>query len=111
MKRSGMKKTGMERSIKRLLMGCLSAIALTAAVVAAPSGANALDRRDVIGGMSAAEVMGAPYYPAYGYGVYSGAAAPVAYGAPLGPPPGCAIRHQRVWDGYRWTSRKLRICH
>lgn len=97
--------------MNRSLTGFLGAVALTAAVVAVPADANALDRRDIIGGMSAAAVMGAPYDSGYGYGVYPGAAAPVYYGPPLGPPPGCVIRQQRVWDGYRWYWRKLRICH
>jgi hypothetical protein len=92
MKRSGM---------SRLLTRCLGLIALTVTLAAAPVDANALDRRDVIGGMSANAVMGIPdHYPA-----------PAYYAAPLGPPPGCVIRQQRVWDGYRWRWRKLRICH
>ena len=97
--------------MKRSVIGCVGAIAFGTAVVAASTAANAVDRRAVIGGMSAAVVMGAPYVSAYGYGSYPGAAAPVYYGPPLGPPPGCVIRQQRVWDGYRWRWHKLRICH
>jgi hypothetical protein len=100
--------------MKRSVMGCIGAVAFGAAVVATSTGAEASDRRTVaagvIGGMSAAAVMGAPYYPFYG-NYYPSYPAPVYY-APLdGPPPGCVIRRQRVWDGHRWNWRKLRICH
>lgn len=86
--------------MKRSVAGFVGTIVLGAAVLAGLTEANAVDRRGLIGGMSAAEVMGVPYYPA-----------PVHYEPPAGPPPGCAIRRQRVWDGYRWHWRKLRICH
>lgn len=97
-----MKRSAMSRPfMNRLVAGFLGAITLVAAVAVVSVDANALDRRHVIGGMSANEVMGIPdHYPA-----------PAYYAAPLGPPPGCVIRQQRVWDGYRWRWRKLRICH
>ena len=114
MKRSGMNRTSMKRSFA----ACLGALTLTAAIAAGPTDANAVDGRalasGVIGGMSAGAVMGAPYYPAYpsyGQNFYPSYPAPVYYVPPLGPPPGCVIRQQRVWDGYRWRWRKLRICH
>jgi hypothetical protein len=98
-----MKRSSMNRSV----FGFLGAIALTAAVTAVPTDANALDRRDIIGGMSAAAVMGVPYDRSYGS--YPGD--PVYYVRPDGPPPGCVIRRQRVWDGYGWRMQKLRVCH
>jgi hypothetical protein len=91
---------------------CLVAIiAFGAAAFGGQNDAAASDyrRSGLIGGMSAAEVMGVPY--GYGYGYYPGYAASAQY-APLdGPPPGCVIRRQRMWDGYGWRWRKLRICH
>lgn len=98
-----------EMDMKRSVAGC--ALALTVAVLVAPTQVEA--RRGswytahVIGGMSANEILGGSY-PYYGY-----LAAPANYGGPalMGPPPGCVIRQQRVWTGYRWTWRKLRICH
>jgi hypothetical protein len=92
--------------MKRSVIAGLSAIALGLAIASAPTQAEA--RRNIIGGMSAAEVVGAPYY---GYGYYPGDPALYPTPAAFGPPPGCVIRNQKVWIGYRWTWRKLRICH
>jgi hypothetical protein len=90
--------------MKRSVIGC---VAIALAVFAGATEANAGSGRawGIIGGMSASEVMGGPYYGAYGY------PAAAAYVRPLGPPPGCVIRQQRMWDGYGWRWRKLRICH
>ncbi len=96
---------------KRSVLGCIGAVVFGAAVAMTLTGAQAHDGRvrsyGLIGGMSAAEVMGAPYYSAYGYNY----AAPAYYAPPDGPPPGCVIRNQRLWDGYAWRWRKLRVCH
>jgi hypothetical protein len=105
----------MNRSvIERSVTGFVGAIALGAAVVAAVTPAEASGRRTVaagiIGGMSAAEVMGGPYYPSYG-SYYPSYPAPVYFVPPDGPPPGCVIRNQRVWNGDGWRWRKLRVCH
>lgn len=104
----------MKRSVTGLLGGIALAAAVSgAAVLAGLTEANASDRTvaaGIIGGMSAAAVVGAPYYPSYG-NYYPSYPAPVYYVPPDGPPPGCVIRGQRAWDGYRWTWRKLRICH
>lgn len=99
--------------MKRSVAGFVGSIVFGAAVLAGPNEASASYRgaAGIIGGMSAAAVMGAPYYPAYGYNYYPSYPAPVYFVPPDGPPPGCAIRQQRVWDGYRWRWRKLRICH
>lgn len=94
--------------MKRPVIAGLSVIALALAFATVP--AQAQTRRDIIGGMSAAEIVGAPYY-GYGYGYYPGYPAYYASPAAFGPPPGCVIRNQKVWLGYRWTWRKLRICH
>lgn len=110
----------MKRAVmKRSVFGCLSVAALVAAIVAVPSEVDARNygrayAAGIIGGMSAGAILGTPYYPGYGYGYYPGYVgypAPVYHVAPLGPPPGCVIRRQKAWDGYRWHWRKLRICH
>jgi hypothetical protein len=96
--------------MNRSVAAFVAVIAFGATALTGLSEASASDyrRTGLIGGMSAAEVMGAP---AYGYGYYAGYTAP-AYYAPLdGPPPGCVIRRQRLWDGYGWRWQKLRICH
>ena len=41
--------------------------------------------------------------PAYGGPVYVEGAPP--------PPRGCYWRHRRVWDGYEWVIRPVRICY
>lgn len=90
---------------------CLTvALGVAALVVVALAGSTKAEAgrwrgSGIIGGMSAAEVMGWPYgrvdpYPAA-----------ASYVRPLGPPPGCVIWQQRVWDGYRRNWRKLRVCH
>lgn len=103
--------------MKRSVTAFAGAAALAAAVLAGPAAAEASDRAlaaGIIGGMSAGAILGNPYYPGYGYGYYPGYVgypAPVYRVPPLGPPPGCVIKQQKVWDGYRWRWRKLRICH
>ena len=49
--------------------------------------------------------VGYGYGPGYGY---YGAPAPAYYGA-YGP--GCTIQRQRVWDGYGWVIRRVRVCY
>lgn len=96
--------------MNRSVTAFVAVVAFGAAGLSGLTEASAYDyrRTGLIGGMSAAEVMGAP---AYGYGYYAGYPAPAHY-APLdGPPPGCVIRRQRLWDGYGWRWQKLRICH
>lgn len=97
----------MKRSVTGFVGGIVVGSAVMgAAVWAGLTEANAVDRRGLIGGMSASEVVGAPYY-----GYDAGHPAPVYYASPGGPPPGCVIRRQRVWTGYYWIWRKLRVCH
>jgi hypothetical protein len=98
----------MKRSVvKRFAAGIGAAMAF-AALVTVTTQANAASGRGLIGGMSAAEVMGWP-------DGYAGPAvdypATASYVRPLGPPPGCVVRQQRIWEGYYWRWRKLRICH
>lgn len=96
--------------------------AIAAAVVIAPSIADAHDNRTwrarsmswgIIGGLSANAIVGG-YYPEYvGYpGVaYYPAPLPVASAAPTYPPPGCVIRQQPVPRGNGWSMRKIRVCY
>jgi hypothetical protein len=98
--------------MNRSITGFVAVIALGSAVLAGLAEAKADYRRGgLLGGMSAAEVMGGAYSPGYGYWYGSGDPAPVDYRNPGGPPPGCIIRRQRMWDGYGWRWHKLRICH
>jgi hypothetical protein len=108
--------------MRKSVTGCLSALALVAMLMAAPTQADARNNRalaaGVIGGLSANAILGGyPYYgsdPGFAYGYYPrypGYPAPVYYVPPLGPPPGCVIRQQKVWSGDGWRWRKLRICH
>ena len=110
-----MGRSSLRRSVSGCAWGLASAVALAVAAFAGSAEARNVDGRalasGVIGGMSAGAIMGAPYYPAYGQGFYPSYPAPVYYVPPAGPPPGCVIRQQRVWDGYRWRWQKLRICH
>lgn len=59
----------------------------------------------VIGGLTAGAIIGGamagPYY--YGGGPYYAAGPYAAYG-------GCGWRRERVWDGYGWVIRRVRVC-
>lgn len=94
----------------------ISYVGTLVVVMALGAWATAADARGgraagLIGGMSASEVLGGPYDRYGGFGAYPDYPATAAYVRPLGPPPGCVIRQQRLWDGYGWRWRKLRICH
>ena len=108
----------------------VAAAALVAAATIAPDPAEA--RRGHRGGAIAAGVIGGiaagaiiagagrhygygPYYGGYGggygygpgYGYGGGYYAPAYYD--YGP--GCVIRRQRVWDGYGYRIRRVRVCY
>jgi hypothetical protein len=94
---------------KKILIATAAAAALTIASVAAPEQAQARHGRNgaLIGGLAAGALLGAavangPYY-AYGPGPYYGAG-PGYYG------PGCYWHRERVWTGYGWRSRRVRVC-
>lgn len=111
---------------KKTLTAVAAAAIVAAATIAAPTSADA--RRGhrggaivagVIGGLAAGAIIAGaggyyggygPYYGGYGYGPgygYGGYYAPAYYD--YGP--GCVIRRQRVWDGYGWRIRRVRVCY
>jgi hypothetical protein len=101
------------------------AVAATLAVVAvaAPQPAEARGGRGaagIFGGVAAGVILGGiasqsgyygpgygPGYGYYGHGYGPGyyAAAPVYYG------PRCYLARQRIWDGYGWRLRRMRVCN
>jgi hypothetical protein len=94
-------------------MTAVAAAALVAvAAIAAPTEAEA--RRGwwvpgaVIGGLAAGAIIAgsAGAYGPYGYGPGPGY---YAYGPGYGP--GCYLRRERVWDGYGWVVRRVRVCY
>jgi hypothetical protein len=64
----------------------------------------------VIGGLAAGAIIGSaaangPYYGGYGYpGYYAYAPGPVYYG-------GCYWTRERIWDGWGWRLRRVRVCN
>lgn len=95
--------------MKRPFLAAAAAATLVAATMAATVQAEA--RRGyggyygdgIIGGLSANAIVGGYHGYETGY--------PVTYAAPSYPPPGCVFRRQRVWNGYAWNSRKIRVCY
>jgi hypothetical protein len=89
----------------KTLMTLAAAATIAVVAVAAPTDAQA--RRGwwgpgaVIGGLAAGAY--GPYGYGPGYGYYGGPA--YAYG------PGCYLRRERVWDGYGYRWRRVRVCY
>jgi hypothetical protein len=55
-----------------------------------------------LGALATGALAGPRYYapgPYYGYGPH------YAYGPP------CHWRRQRIWDGYGWIIRRVRVCY
>jgi len=96
--------------LTKTLTALAAAATLTIAAVAAPQPAEARGGRiaaGIIGGLAAGAIIGGiasqnGYYGGPGY--YYGPAAPVYYG------PHCWWSRQRVWDGYGWRLRRVRVC-
>jgi hypothetical protein len=126
-------------NMKKTLLALATAATVGVASIAAPTAANAQwghgwghwghhhhfgwgapVAAGVIGGLAAGALIGsafgAPYYAyggypygAYGgypYGAYAYDAAPVGYAAAP-----CAFRSQRIWNGYGWHIRRVRVCY
>jgi hypothetical protein len=91
--------------MKKTLIAIAAAATLGLATVAAPQPAQARHGRIAagIGGFALGTFLGAaiangPYY-AYGPG-------PVYY-----DPPPCQWTRQRIWDGWGWHWRRVRVCY
>jgi hypothetical protein len=92
-------------------MALTAVAALTATTVATPTPAEARHWRGggaiaagVLGGLALGAIASGAYaYPRYyGPGPYYG---PAYYGAP------CHWRRERIWDGYGWIVRRVRVCY
>jgi hypothetical protein len=59
----------------------------------------------VLGGLA----LGAIASGAYAYPRYYGGPGPYYGAAYYGPP--CHWRRQRIWDGYGWIVRRVRVCY
>lgn len=101
----------------KTLTALAAATTLMIAVVAAPQPAEARGGRiaaGIIGGIAAGAIIGGiasnsygyygPAYYGYGPGYYYGPG-PVYYGGPS-----CYWTRQRIWDGWNWHLRRVRVC-
>ena len=99
--------------MSKTLTALAAAGTLTFATLAAPQPAEARGGRiaaGIIGGIAAGAIIGGLASNAYGgYGYYGGpryyAPAPVYYGRH------CWWQRDRVWDGYGWRLRRVRVCN
>jgi hypothetical protein len=99
--------------MRKTLTAVAAAATLTLATVAAPQQAEARHggaiAAGIIGGLAVGALLGAaaangPYY--YPPGPYYYAPGPVYYYRPH-----CHWRHERYWNGWRWRSHRVRVCH
>ncbi len=96
--------------LTKILTTFAAAATLAVVAVAAPQPAEARGgalAAGIIGGLAAGAIIGSaaaqgPYY-GYGPGYYYGPG-PVYYG------PRCDWARQRVWDGWGWYVRRVRVC-
>ena len=104
------------KTISKTLTALAVAATLAVAAVAAPQPAEARDggaiAAGIIGGLAVGAIVGSaaahgPYYrPQYDepYRERYYAPAPVYYG------PDCYWARQRIWDGFGWRLRRVRVC-
>ena len=98
-------------NMKKTLTVLAAASTIAIAAVAAPQQAEARGGRvvaGIIGGLAAGAIIGSMaasngYRYGYGPGYYYGPG-PAYYGPP------CYWTRQRVWDGYGWYVRRVRVC-
>ena len=96
-------------NMKKTLTALAAASTIAIAAVAVPQQAEARGGRiaaGIIGGLAAGAIIGsiaANNGYSYGPGYYYGSG-PVYYG------PDCYWTRQRVWDGYGWHLRRVRVC-
>ncbi len=95
--------------ITKTLTALAAVATLTVASVAMPQPAEARGGRiaaGIIGGIAAGAILGGIASNGYGYNgpAYAYGPAPVYYG------PHCWWHRERVWDGYGWRLRRVRVC-
>jgi hypothetical protein len=94
--------------LTRTLTALTAAATLTFAAVAMPQPAEARGGRvaaGIIGGLAAGAIIGGIASNGYGYyGPRYYAPAPIYYG------PRCWWTRERIWDGYGWRLRRVRVC-
>ncbi len=99
--------------MRKTLTALLAAAAVAVTAMAAPTKAEARWRgggavaAGVIGGLAAGALIAGATRPSYGYGYYGG---PAYYPAPVYGP-ACHWRRERIWDGYGWRIRRVRVCY
>jgi hypothetical protein len=101
--------------ITKTLTALAAVATLTVASLAMPQPAEARGGRiaaGIIGGLAAGAIIGGIASNGYGYGGYYGGPAyaygpaPVYYGGER-----CWWQRDRVWDGYGWRLRRVRVCN
>jgi hypothetical protein len=95
--------------ISKTLTALAAVTTLTVATLAAPQQAEARGGRvaaGIIGGLAAGAIIGGIASNGYGYygQAYAYGPGPVYYG------PRCWWQRDRVWDGYGWRIRRVRVC-
>ncbi len=95
---------------RKSLTAIAAAAIVTIAAVAAPQPAEARGGRvaaGIIGGLALGAIIGgiaSQNRGYYGHGPYAYDSGPVYYR------PHCWWSRQRVWDGYGWRMRRVRVC-
>ena len=89
--------------MRKTLTAIAAAATLALAIVAAPQHAEARNGRNaaIIGGMALGALAGA----AIANGGYYYAPAPAYYYGPR-----CFWTRERYWNGWRWHTRRVRVC-
>jgi len=92
----------------KTLTALAAAATLGLAAIATPQPAEARGgaiAAGIIGGLADGAIIGSAVHgPYYGYGPGYYATAPAYYGG------GCYWTRQRVWDGWGWRFRRVRVC-
>jgi hypothetical protein len=93
----------------KTLTALAAAAAIGLATIAAPQPAEARNggaiAAGIIGGLAVGALVAAAANGPYGYGPGYYAAGPANYGYG-----GCYWTRQRVWDGWGWRARPVRVC-
>lgn len=99
--------------MKRAVLAASAAAAVLLTSIAAPGQAQAQNgavAAGVLGGLAAGAIIGGAIASPYGYGPgpYYYGPGPAYYGGYGGD---CYWQRQRVWDGYGWVIRRVRVCY